>query len=97
MSNDLLPGGVIRWEDPPPPNWSAPRTRPRPWALIAAQLKARPGEWGVIDEGGQPTMQSRIRRGESWFAPRGAFEAAVRDVNGVVTLWARYVGEPPTT
>lgn len=87
--------GVIRWEDPPPVE---PRSRTdgrTPWAVIAEELRERPGEWGVAYEGAHdPTRIQRIKNGYSpWFRPAGTFQACQRTrPDGAVTVYARYVG-----
>jgi len=88
-------GGVIRWEDPPPPmTGGVPATQMRPWALVAAQLRSRPGEWALIDRDGNIALGPRIVKGTSWWAPKGSFTAVTRIVDGEVRIYAKYVGAP---
>lgn len=89
---------VVRWEDPPP-HGNARRDRGG-WGIVAEALKARPGEWAVIGEGVKHgtagALVTRITRGQrAWWSPAGAFEARGRaGTDGLVTVYARYVGEP---
>lgn len=88
--------GVIRWEDRPPVSRERPRRMD--WRLVAEQLRARPGEWAVVQEGLVDTSAiSRIQRALSpVFAPAGSFEASQRvsPQTRVPALYVRYVGEP---
>ena len=98
MSKDLLPGGVIRWEDPPEyvPQSTSNGSDRMQWQVMAAQLRSEPGAWAVLKEGPKAgQMQARINGGlvASW-QPRGAFKAVVRNVDGVRTLYVKYVGDP---
>lgn len=81
----------IRFEDPP--------KAPSSWADVAEELRAQPGRWAVVRDkssGVKPngffTYASRIRRGTGPFAPAGSFEAVVRDVDGEMRVFARFVG-----
>lgn len=90
-----LTDGVIEWSDPPLARIVITKTPPaRPWALIAAQLKAAPGDWALIDNTtGNPSLAPRIERGESPWGPKGAFKAELRLVDGHLHIWARYLGD----
>lgn len=87
--------GLLRQEDPPP---RTGRSYTRPWARIAKDLREKhPGEWWVVmEDGGLTTssMTQAIRTGASHWRPRGAYLAEARTVNGIVTLYAKYVGGP---
>jgi hypothetical protein len=91
---------VLRWEEPPSHGNTSQPDAGR-WAPIAAALKERPGEWAVIAEGLKPgtsgPMVTRIKKGQrGCWAPAGAFEARGRsNGDGLVRLYARYVGEQP--
>lgn len=80
----------FKWEDP------GPDDRRTKWSVIAAQLKAAPGQWALVYEslpGQTPAngITSRLRSGRAeGFSPAGSFEAVTRD--GVKT-YARYIGE----
>jgi hypothetical protein len=91
--------GVLRWETPPEAiNGRKAGNPPIPWALIADQLRARPGEWGVVYDGSHaPHIMQRINAGTPhWFAPRGAFEATSRaQPSGTTAYYVRYIGSPP--
>lgn len=85
-------GGVIRWEPPPDPDVPGTAER-RPWALVAAELRARPGEYGVVEIGPYSvTVCKRINKGHSWFAPEGAFKAIICVVDHVQHVYAVYLG-----
>ena len=67
----------------------------RAWRQIAWHLKTvHPGEWWVVDEGARYwTMSeyaSRIRKGVSWWHPAGRWDAGLRTVNGVPTMYVRF-------
>ncbi|MFD7069186.1 hypothetical protein ACFV97_18390 [Streptomyces sp. NPDC059913] len=77
-----------------------PRSRNTKHALIAMELIARPGEWGIVQ---RPTSISRassaaqaIRTGRLTAYPAGEFEAKARTIvkqGGVEhRVYARYVG-----
>ncbi len=88
--------GVLRWETPPPASRDTYRTRNRrSWAVVASQLRANPGQWGVIEEGGSDVkaLGMRIIRGDAFWAPRGAFRIVTRTLDDIPTLFAVYVGE----
>ncbi|RKN38435.1 hypothetical protein [Micromonospora endolithica] len=94
---NAAPGAVFRWEDPPPPSYGGPGS---PIAAhlrrVAAELRARPGQWAAIVEGPTgPPLTARIKRGtdHAW-QPAGAFEAVYRTVAGETVTYARYVGPP---
>lgn len=94
---------IIRWEEPRElvrARRAPRRVEPSPWTAVAEALQAYPGEWAVIYEGNQGQAsgiaQAVIQaagRG-AVFAPRGAFEALTRSVNGTTCTYARFVGEP---
>lgn len=86
---------VIRWEKPPPAKGHGPGKPSRAYVEVAAELRAMPGMWGVIWQGkGRERVQPNyINAGViSAFRPPGAFEARLRVVYGVRTVYARYVG-----
>lgn len=84
---------VIRWEDPPVPN-KAGRRPSRYWIAIADDLKADPRRWAVIYQGARNgALADRVKKGQSAFAPAGAFEAAERVEDGIYRVYARYLGE----
>ena len=87
--------GVLRWEEPPPPRTGQRLGRERiPWAVIAQELKDKPGKWAVVHEGApDPKLATRIEAGLSpWFRPAGTFEATQRSNGAIFTIYARYVG-----
>ncbi len=89
--------GVLRWERPPDPGYRGAVITPRrPWPLVAAQLMANPGEWGVVMEDGgsnSGTAVARINNGlTQWFQPAGAFAAVSRTVDGTIIVYAVFLG-----
>jgi hypothetical protein len=84
---------MVKFQDPPPA-----KTGPHAggWFQIAAELKARPGEWAIVRENVTSNISTYIRRGGSAaFVPAGSFEATARrnGTPGRVDIYARYVGE----
>ena len=97
MSKDLIPGGIIAWQDPPPPMRPPTGERIFNWQLMAYQLKANPGEWGLLAIGKKVNMhQSRISTGGTrWWMPAGSFIARIHSrPDGQKELYAKYVGSP---
>jgi hypothetical protein len=92
-----IPGGVLRWEDPPRYTPAQGRRAESNWRLIAVQLRDRPGEWALAAKGKHASGQHhRIVGGKiGHWAPAGSFEATVRRIDDVPHLWIRYVGLPP--
>lgn len=88
---------VIRWEEPPPATYGGPGKGKPVVAheLIAIQLRRRPGVWALVLEGGShASAASLISHGRIRpYAPAGSFEAVARTVNGMQSIYARYVGE----
>jgi hypothetical protein len=82
--------GVIRWEEPPPVPLRGDAKRP--WSLVAAQLRARPGDYALIAEGAGAELAPRINTGVSWWAPPGAYKAVSRKIDGRLCVWAVYLG-----
>jgi hypothetical protein len=94
--------GVLRWEVPPPPSRAGRRPPSDGWsrfASVAAELRSRQGEWGVVFEGAQGSasaMASHIRLGQQiCFTPSGDFDACARRLgDGLYATYAVYVGDP---
>lgn len=86
--------GVLRWENPP----AARRQGRRPttaWHEVAAELRTRPGEWGVIYEGaGGHALVGRVEAGKQGFTPAGGYEVTTRGAGISRVVYARFVGEP---
>lgn len=82
---------VIEWSDPPPVRTRSRTERSARWDQIAAELKARPGQWAKVAEAAarQTGLISTIKQR---LAPRGEFEVVTRFSEGVGTAWARYIG-----
>lgn len=87
---------VIRWETPPPAPSHGPGKPGRAYVEVAAELRAAPGQWGVIWQGtGRERVQPNyITSGViPAFRPPGSFQATLRRVRGLRTVYARYVGD----
>jgi hypothetical protein len=95
---------LIRWETPPPKtNRHAGRpvdTYTSRYTAIADQLRARPGQWALIEQveakrnGG---LATKIRMGAMLcFTPAGDFEAVTRQGGGIVRTYARFLGDGQT-
>lgn len=88
-----MSAGVIRWEAPPPV-----RLGRQPSALdheaIAAELRATPGEWGLIAVGAVHSgITSAIETGRiSPYRPAGSFQATRRQVGDEQRVYCRFVG-----
>lgn len=83
-------GGIIRWEEPPDP--ADPQQSRRPWAVVAMQLRQRPGVSALIDDQSNFAIATRMNEGRSWWAPKGTFQATTRVIDGRIHTYARYVG-----
>lgn len=83
---------VIRWEEPPGGREKARSSFDS--HAIAAALRRRPRCWAVVAEnpasGGLSTQIERAHFAA--FNPAGSYEAVRRNVAGVNTVYARYVG-----
>ncbi len=84
--------GVVEWSDPPPPGGDQPSTL-RSWAVVAVELRNRPRQWGLVETAGNVSLSARINAGKAWWAPKGAYEATSRLIDGKLHVWARYLGE----
>lgn len=89
---------IIRWENPPPSRGGpGPGTQQSRFRAVADALRAAPGRWAVITEDPDRTKTAlafHIRTGGiECFAPGGDFEAVQRQVGGVLTVYARYLGD----
>lgn len=90
--------GVIRWEEPRPTGHTGrPQLRNARFQAAAEELRARPGEWGVIAECSKKensALPTHIRTGAlAPFAPSGDFDACSRIVDGQRVIYARYLGD----
>lgn len=86
---------LVRWEDP---GESYRRQYDGKHREIAKALRQRPGEWAVVLETANNSsgrsMVVLIKRGRMpAYLPAGAFESKSRARDGVVLVYARYVGE----
>ena len=93
MPSNYEPPDRITWDDPGP----GKARKGSKWDPIAAQLKARPGEWACIGRNIQTSMVTAIRRGGiKCFAPAGSFEVVTRNhtERWRADIYVRYVGEP---
>lgn len=91
-----------------PPNMSRRNTSRRDvprvdHAAVAAELRARPGQWAkvqhYITRKNALTVAWKIRHGaypdsNSRYAPPGAYDATVADIDGEHWLYIRYTGTP---
>jgi hypothetical protein len=88
---------IVRWEKPPPPRFNGGRRPPfSRFQAIAEQLRARRGEWAVVEErpGRARGLAAHIRMGHmDCFQPAGDFDAVTRHRGGVSTTYARFVGD----
>jgi len=66
-----------------------------PHSEIAAELRARPGEWARVLTGAPPNTTTRIKKGMTVaYRPAGTFDATARSIKrNRGDIWARYVGE----
>lgn len=83
----------IRWEDPPPPLGG--RSQDRVHADLAARLRKRPRQWGMIGTYARANtaastaqMIRNARLGA--YGPAGTYEAVARTVGGEHRVYARY-------
>jgi hypothetical protein len=86
-------GAAVKFGTPPPQ-----RQSPYDWDKIAAELRNKPGEWGLIFEGDKTSLVTAIRlNGIKALKAHKGFE--VRTSNNVkgsprtCDLWLRYVPE----
>lgn len=80
----------LRWEEPPEAYKSTQRSKVH--QSIAAELKAQPGRWAVL-EIVSIGLAAQIRRGDiAAYRPGGSFEARARVIDGERRIYARYVG-----
>ena len=87
---------VIRWEAPPPARGTGHHVTFSRYRAVAEQLRARRGEWAVVQEKQGPGngLATHIRMGQmACFTPAGDFDACTRQINGVATTYACYVGD----
>lgn len=92
---------VIRWERPPPPSHSGgyPLGRGKSrWEPVADELRAQPREWALIAEGpikgANRALATQIRMGHLvCFSPAGDFDAESRREDGILRVWAVFVGD----
>lgn len=92
---------IVRWEEPPP---NQARNGGRPvdtytsrFTAIADELRARPGEWAVVEEiegHRNRGLATKIRLGSMLcFTPAGDFEAVARQADGITRTYARFLGD----
>lgn len=98
---DTTPGGVVRWENPPPQRRGDPSPSNQ-YKAAADTLRTRPGEWGLVRDdvptGTASGLVQRIKHGWTCFAPAASFEAVSRpgSRDGRSRVYARYVGDSQT-
>lgn len=90
----VLGMSVVGWEDPSGVTGLT-------WLEEAAELRANPGRWGVLEHprGPWPSAQVAYNASQSVklgkygaFRPEGSFESTTRQVDGCPRLYARFVG-----
>lgn len=83
------PVSALEWADPPSKGSVD-------WTLVASELRARPGEWAIVDRNATVARGTAIKKGRiEAFQPAGSFEATMRgNGDGRYTVYARYVGHP---
>jgi hypothetical protein len=82
---------VIAWQNPP-------RSGRGKWNAVAAQLKANPNRWALIETNAATSHVHAINAGQIIaFQPAGTFQARSigvdRNKNRARELYARYIGE----
>lgn len=72
----------LKWEEPP----SAPNSGPnRKWAPVVEQLRANPGRWAFVAEGGGMSIVQTLKRYDG-------VEVTTRgQKNGKADIYARFV------
>lgn len=86
----------MQFEDPPGKYDARSKVDHR---AVAAELKARPGEWAIVRTGfpskfAAATAASRIKAGHPVaYRPPGSFDALSRTVDSELRLYARYTGK----
>lgn len=83
----------MKWEDPPPD--ARFTRRHEPWEQVAQRLRDDPLRWAVVAEGANPSLVTKIRKGQILaFQPAGHFDATSRGTRTKdVKIYARYIGE----
>lgn len=88
----------MKWEDPP--KVQSHTTHRVQWQEEAAELRERPGEWGVIRQFPVKrrkqayAFQNQVSGGRlRAFRPAASFEATSRTTGTVIKVYARYTGE----
>lgn len=89
-------GAAVKFGSPPPR-----RKSPYDWDKIAKELRAEPGEWGLIFEGDRSSLVTAIRiNGIKALKSSKGFETRTanntRDYPRTCDLWMRYVPEKDT-
>jgi hypothetical protein len=91
--NSPSPSTSLRWADPPAT--ARPSRNPDRYAAEAAELKARPGQWAVLDSAKTRSAAYTIKRGVeratySVFAPPGSFEARTVSDGDTTNVYVRF-------
>lgn len=91
----LINMDIIREDPPAVENHHRGARANQHWLEVADHLQDDPGNWyKVAEEQRFAELAARIRKGAIVaFRPSGSFEATARKVDGVWSIWARYVGE----
>lgn len=80
------------FKDPPPRNRPGRKSQ---WAPVLDQLRARPGEYAIIDDDAtRPALVTQINKGKIAGIVEGEFEATSHsNEDGTFTVYARFVGD----
>lgn len=79
---------MTNFETPP----RDPRGRKSRWTDLAAELRARPGEWARLPGTWSSGQASAINQGKLKDFPAGEFEATGRRTEGGYAVWVRFTG-----
>lgn len=98
--------GVVEWEAPSlEPGGPGTHAR-KDHGVIAKELRANPNTWAVVRAESDKTwakaaasaLASNIRGGRNRnYLPGGSFEAVAEEKDGMIRVFARYLGESDPT
>lgn len=86
---------LVQFKELPPANFGRKNPLHTKYAGIADELKANPGEWGLVGENLPTSLSYAIRNDtQAAFRPAGHYESTVRNTTrNRSDIWARYIGE----
>lgn len=89
-SQSTVPTQVV-FKEPPPATRPGRKSK---WIDLLDQLRANPGDFGIIDEDAVRTsLVTQINKGRIGGVNEGEFEATSRsNSDGTYTIYARYLG-----